>query len=170
MKITILLAACILAGAAIFIVRKQPPIPKATAFPIHSVERDGRISAVIPIGKGKNLYVFGEKDGEDFTFTSFSYSLGGKVVFSHSDQSKDGLFDELEYRLPPFTDMNLYTLDEDGSYRKASQKRHDELMKTQQIYRDASNEAFSSTTVGSDEFNKVYEKAHSKVRELEEKK
>ena len=170
MKITIILVACVFAGAAIVIMRKQTPIQQATPFPIHSVEKDGRVSAVIPIGKGKNLYVFGEKDGERFTFNSISYSLNGKVVFSHSDQSKDGSLDEPEYRLPPFTDMNLYTLNQDGSYPKSSQQRYDELIKTQEIYNDASDRAFSPATTGSKEFNKVYEDAHSKVRALKENK
>ena len=170
MKITILLATCILAGAAIFIARKQPPITQSTAFPMHSSEKDGRISAVIPIGKGKNLYVFGEKDGANFTFTSLAYSLDGKVVFSHTDTKKDGILDELEFREPPFADMRLYTLDQDGSYSKSSLQTYNEVMKTQKIYKEAAEEAFSPTTVGSDEFNKVYEKAHSKVRDLKEKK
>ena len=168
MKITILLAACILAGAAIYISCKHQPIQQATPFPIHSAERDGRISAVIPIGKGKNLYVFGKMNKEHFTFTSLAYSLDGKMVFSHTDNSKDGIIDELEYREPPFADMRLYTLNQDGSYSKASQQRYDEVVKTEKIYDEAANEAFSPTTKGSEEFNKVYEKAHEKVRELSE--
>ncbi len=168
MKITILIAACILAGAAIFISRTHQSGQRASPFPIVSAERDGRISAVIKIGKEKNLYVFGEKDGEHFTFTSFAYSLDGKVVFSHTDTKKDGILDELEFREPPFANMNLYTLNQDGSYSKSSQQRYNEVMKTEKIYKEAAEEAFSPKTVGSDEFNKVYEKAHAKVRELSE--
>lgn len=168
MKITILIAACILAGAGIFISRTHQSKQQATPFPIHSAERDGHIFAVIPIGKGKNLYVFGEKVGDHFTFTSVAYSLDGRTVFSHTDQSKTGVLDELEYRQPPFADMSLYTLAQDGSYSKSSQQRYNEVIKTEKIYKDAAEEAFSPKTGGSDEIDKAFEEAHTKVRELSE--
>jgi hypothetical protein len=168
MKRTILIAACILSATAIYISYKHQTIKQTSPFTIHSVERDGRITAVIPIGKGKNLNLFGNKDGDHVTITDLMYTLDGKMVFSHTDQFKDGIPDELEYREPPFTDMRLYTLNQDGSYSRASQQRYDEVVKMEQIYDEAAKEAFSATTKGSDEFNKVYEKAHEKVRALSE--
>ena len=70
--------------------RKPEPKQEAPPFRFHSAERDGRTSTIIPLGKKKNLYVFGVKDGESFTLESVAYSLEGQVVFSHSDTTKDG--------------------------------------------------------------------------------
>jgi len=137
---------------------------------MHSSERDGEVTTVIPIGKGQNLFLFGKKNGEKFTFSAISYTVDSKLVFSHSDQSDDGIFDELEYREPPFAVMNLFTSDENGDYGSASNTRYQEVIKTQEIYADASKKAFSNATVGQDEFNKVYEEAHSKVREIQQEK
>lgn len=168
MKITILIAACIIAGAVLFVSRKPEPKQEAPPFRFHSAERDGRTSTIIPLGKKKNLYVFGVKDGESFTLESVAYSLEGQVVFSHSDTTKDGNLDQLEYMQPPFSDMNLYTLNENGTYSKASKEVYDKVIATQEIYNSASKKAFSSATANDEEFKKVYEEAHKKVRELSE--
>ena len=165
MKITIIIAACILAVAAVFIKRKQEPARQATPFPMHTSERDGRISAVIPLGKGKNLYLFGKKEGEHFAFTSFSYTLEGKTIFSHNDKTEDGVLDELLFREPPFSDMALFSLQQDGSYSRAAKQRQDEVKKTEQIYRETFEQVFSGD-LNSDLADKVVEEARKKVREL----
>ena len=81
---------------------------------------------------------------------------------------RNGALDQLEYRQPPFSDMNLYTLNENGTYSKASREVYDKVIATQEIYNSASKKAFSSATANDEEFNKVYEEAHKKVRELSE--
>ncbi len=168
MKITILISACIIAGAVLFVSRKPEPRQKSTPFRFHSVERDGCTSTVIPLGKNKNLYVFGLKTNESFTLESIAYSLEGRVVFSHSDTNKDGNLNQLEYRQPPFSDMKIYTLNEDGTYSKASKEVYDKVIATQEIYNSASKKAFSSATANDEDFNKVYEEAHERVKELSE--
>jgi hypothetical protein len=165
MKTTIIIAACILAGAAVFISRKQEPARQSTPFPMHTVERDGRISAQIPLGKDKTLYLFGKKVGEHFSFTSFSYSLEGKTIFSHNDKNQDGILDELEFREPPFSDMALFSLEQDGSYSRASKQRHDEVEKTEQIYRETF-ERIPSDKLLSEEAEQAIEEANKKVKEL----
>ncbi len=154
-----------MAAAAVFINRKQEPARQSTPFPMHTSERDGRISTVVPLGKGKNLYLFGKKDGEHFTFTSFSYTLEGKTIFSHNDKTEDGVLDELQFREPPFSDMALFSLQQDGSYSPADKQRKDEVMKTEQIYRETFEQVFSSN-LKSDDAEKAVEEAHKKVKEL----
>ena len=165
MKITIIIAACILAAAAVFINRKQEPARQSTPFSMHTSERDGRISTVIPLGKGKNLYLFGKKDGEHFTFTTFSYTLEGKTIFSHNDKTEDGVLDELQFREPPFSDMALFSLQQDGSYSPAAKQRKDEVMKTEQIYRETFEQVFSGN-LNSGGADKAVQEAHKKVKEL----
>ena len=165
MKITIIIAACILASAAVFINRKQEPSRQSTPFHMHTSERDGRILTVIPLGEGKNLYLFGKKDGEHFAFTSFSYTLEGKTIFSHNDKTEDSVLDELQFREPPFRDMALFSLQQDGSYSRAAKQRQDEVMKTEEIYRESFEQVFSGI-LSSDDADKAVEEAHSKVKEL----
>jgi hypothetical protein len=165
MKTTIIIAACILAAAAVFINRKQEPARRSTPFPMHTVERDGQISTVIPLGKGKNLYLFGKKDGEHFSFTSLSYTFEGKTIFSHNDKTEDGILDELQFREPPFSDMSLFSLQQDGSYSRAAKQRQDEVMKTEQIYRETFEQVFSGK-LDSGDADKAVEEAHKKVKEL----
>ena len=165
MKSTIIIAACILAGALIFINRKGGPARQSSPIPMRTAERDGRVSAVIAIGKGKSLILTGAKDGEQFSFTSISYMLEGQAIFAHGDVNQDGNLDELEFREPPFNELALFSLQQDGTYSPASKQRRDEVIKTKQIYSETFKEVFSGK-LNSDDADKAVQEAHKKVKEL----
>lgn len=117
------------------------------------------------LGKGKNLYLFGKKDGEHYAFTSLSYTHEGKTIFSHNDNSEDGILDELLFREPPFSTMSLFSLQQDGSYAPAAKQHRDEVMKTEQIYRNTFEQVFSGN-LNSSEADKAVEEAHKEVKGL----
>jgi hypothetical protein len=61
--------------------------------------------------------------------------------------------------------MSLFSLQQDGSYSRAAKQRQDEVMKTEQIYRETFEQVFSGK-LDSGDADKAVEEAHKKVKEL----
>ena len=53
--------------------------------------------------------------------------LEGQAIFAHGDVNQDGNLDELEFREPPFSELALFSLQQDGTYSPASKQRRDEV-------------------------------------------
>ena len=91
--------------------------------------------------------------------------LEGQAIFAHGDVNQDGNLDELEFREPPFNELALFSLQQDGTYSPASKQRRDEVIKTKQIYSETFKEVFSGK-LNSDDADKAVQEAHKKVKEL----